>query len=242
MKKVKVIAHRGFSGKFPENTVLAFREAVKIGSDSIEMDVKSTKDGSLVILHDETVDRTMNGKGKIIDLTLIEAEGLDAGSWLDPALKRIKIPTLEEALDSIPSDIELNLHMWPVPETVGKTIKLLKNTGRIDNSYLAVDANQHQLARKLHRRIRICNMRYQSDPEEYVEETRKLKCPILQFFSPSYKVTKELVDRAHSYGIYVNVFFADTEEEMKRLIEIKTDAILTNRPDLLIKLQDNMQP
>ena len=85
-------------------------------------------------------------------------------------------------------------------------------------------------------------MRYQSDPEEYVEETRKLKCPILQFFSPSYKVTKELVDRAHSYGIYVNVFFADTEEEMKRLIEIKTDAILTNRPDLLIKLQDNMQP
>jgi len=240
MKKVKVIAHRGFSGKFPENTVLAFREAVKIGSDSIEMDVKSTKDGSLVILHDETVDRTTNGKGKIRDLTLIEAEGLDAGSWLDPVLKSIKIPTLEEALDSIPSDIELNLHMLPAPEIFEKTVKLLKNTGRIDNSYLAVDASQIPLARRLHRKIRICNMRYQSNPEEYVEETRRFKCPILQFFSPSYKVTKELVDRAHSYGIYVNVFFADTEEEMRRLIEIGTDAILTNRPDLLIKINDNL--
>ena len=235
-KKVKVIAHRGFSGKFPENTVVAFKEAIKLGVDDIEMDIKITKDGTLVILHDESVDRTTNGTGKIQELTIEQVKDLDAGSWFSPAFKGIKIPTFNEALDSIPDNIELNLHLLPNPVITRNVIITLKERNRINNSYLAIDAGQIQLAREMCKEIRICNMRTQTNPVEYIEETHRLKCPILQFYTPAYEVTKELIDKAHSYGIFVNVFFADTENEMKKLIENGADAILTNRPDILIKI------
>ena len=68
----KNFAHRGFSGKYPENTMLAFQKAIEVGADGIELDVQLTKDGELVIIHDETIDRTTDGKGYVIDYTYEE--------------------------------------------------------------------------------------------------------------------------------------------------------------------------
>ena len=75
---MRVFAHRGYSGKYPENTMLAFREAEKVGADGIELDVQLTKDGQIVIIHDETLNRTTNGKGYVKDYTLAELKSLDA--------------------------------------------------------------------------------------------------------------------------------------------------------------------
>ena len=72
----KNFAHRGFSGKYPENTMLAFEKAIEAGCDGIELDVQFTKDGELVIIHDEKIDRTCDGKGLISDYTLEEAKNL----------------------------------------------------------------------------------------------------------------------------------------------------------------------
>ena len=72
----KVFAHRGFSGRYPENTMLAFEKAVELGVDGIELDVHLSKDGELVIIHDEKVDRTCNGTGKVKDMTLAELKEL----------------------------------------------------------------------------------------------------------------------------------------------------------------------
>ena len=94
----KIFAHRGSKGTHPENTLASFKEAVHVGSDGIELDVHLTKDGQLVVIHDETVDRTTNGTGEIRNLTLAKIKDLDAGSWYNATFAGEKIPTLEEVL------------------------------------------------------------------------------------------------------------------------------------------------
>lgn len=229
---VRVIAHRGFSGKYPENTLLAFEKAIEIGVDEIEFDVKMTKDGYPVIMHDETVERTTNGKGRVCDLTLNQIKKMRV--ILSGASE--VVPTFEEALKIIPEKIDLNIHTLSNPLLIEKVTKILLKEERVKNCYLAIESSMIPFARKIYPEIRMCNMRGQTDPWKYIEETKKWKCERLQFFTPSYEVSEEMVKRAHSYGIFVNVFYADTEQDMKKYIRIGVDAILTNYPDILISL------
>ncbi len=110
---IYVAAHRGWSEKYPENTMIAYRKAAELDVDQIEIDVRVTRDGELVIIHDATVDRTTNGQGKVEDLTLEEIRALDAGSWKGEEFAGERVPTLDEFLDfavSLPEmtfDIEL---------------------------------------------------------------------------------------------------------------------------------------
>ena len=97
----KIIAHRGYSGQFPENTLAAFAGALDIGADYIELDVQLSKDGQVVILHDDSLKRTTGVDGKVSDFTYEELAGLDAGAWFDASFAGEKIPTLEEALTLI---------------------------------------------------------------------------------------------------------------------------------------------
>ncbi|PLS34714.1 glycerophosphodiester phosphodiesterase [Carnobacterium maltaromaticum] len=97
--KTKIIAHRGSKSTRSENTLIAFREALHVGSDGIELDVHLSSDGEVVVIHDETVDRTTNGTGLVRELSLQELKSLDAGSWFDPLYSKVTIPTLKEVLD-----------------------------------------------------------------------------------------------------------------------------------------------
>jgi glycerophosphoryl diester phosphodiesterase len=94
-----VIAHRGHSIAVPENTVEAYRMAIDLGVEMIECDVNRTKDGELVMIHDWTLDRTTNGSGRVVDLTLAEVRALDAGSTFDPSFAGLRVPTTAETLD-----------------------------------------------------------------------------------------------------------------------------------------------
>ena len=91
----EIIGHRGLLREAPENTLANFAACMELGL-GFELDVRRTKDGVLVVLHDETVDRTTNGKGKVADLSLAEVQKLDAGKWFDPAFAGQRVPTLEE--------------------------------------------------------------------------------------------------------------------------------------------------
>lgn len=237
----KVIAHRGFSGKYPENTLIAFRKAIELKVNEIEFDVKLTKDKQLIIIHDETVDRTTNGKGKVSEMTLEEIKKLNAGKKFNKNFLNEKIPTFEETLENIPEEVELNIHAQSQPIVTKKIVSALLNYKRIKTCYMAIDSTQISLAREICPEVRLCNMKCQSNSEEYIEETKKWKCERLQFYTLAYKVTKELIKKTHSYGIFVNVFYADTEKEMKKYIEYEADAILTNYPDLLISIRNNYE-
>lgn len=105
--KTEVFAHRGSKGTHPENTLAAFREAILVGSDGIELDIHLSKDGEMIVIHDETVDRTTNGIGEVCKLSLAELKALDAGSWFSPIYKDEKIPTLLEVVDLLE---ELEFH------------------------------------------------------------------------------------------------------------------------------------
>lgn len=96
---MQIFAHRGSSGTHPENTLPAFAQAVRAKADGIELDVQMTKDGQLVIIHDDTVDRTTDGRGRVCEKNFAELRKLNAGSWFDPSYTSTKIPTLKEVLD-----------------------------------------------------------------------------------------------------------------------------------------------
>lgn len=95
------IAHRGASGSAPENTLVAFKKAIKIGVDAVELDLHGTADGEIVVMHDATLDRTTSLRGAINNTTLETIKGVDAGEWFDAEFAGEPVPTLEEALECI---------------------------------------------------------------------------------------------------------------------------------------------
>ncbi len=108
-KYMRVAAHRGFSEKYPENTMEAFRAALEAGVDEIETDVRTTADGELVLIHDETVDRTTDGTGKVCEMTLAELKQLDAGVKKSAEFAGAKIPTLRELFELVKEHPTLTL-------------------------------------------------------------------------------------------------------------------------------------
>ena len=115
---IYVAAHRGDSATYPENTIEAFKAAIDEGVDQIETDVRVTRDGELVLIHDATVDRTTNGTGKVIDMTLAELKKLDAGSHKDTRFCGARIPTLIELMELIKDhpSITLDLELKEYPD------------------------------------------------------------------------------------------------------------------------------
>ncbi|OAH52542.1 MULTISPECIES: glycerophosphodiester phosphodiesterase [Bacillaceae] len=138
-KKPAIFAHRGASGTHPENTMAAFEAAVRIGADGIELDVQMTKDGEIVIIHDETVNRTTNGKGAIERMTYAEIAELDAGSWFHPKFAGEKILTLDEFLtwatgNTMQINIELKTNKVPyygIEQKVLELIDIYNMRGRV---------------------------------------------------------------------------------------------------------------
>ena len=110
-KVTQIVAHRGAATTHPENTLAAFREAIRVGATATECDVRTSKDGKLFLLHDATLDRTSNGKGIATQLPLAELKKLDAGTWFNPKYRQERIPTLAEALGLCRGKIDLLLDL-----------------------------------------------------------------------------------------------------------------------------------
>ncbi len=132
--KILVLGHRGYSAKYPENTILAFRKAIEAGADGVELDVWLTKDGEVVVIHDETVDRTSNGNGKVKEMTLDELKELDFGNGE-------RIPTLEGVFEAIPEDAIVNVEVKDF-DAVKKTAEIIgnNNPSRVMVSSFFLDA------------------------------------------------------------------------------------------------------
>ena len=133
----QIFAHRGSKSNRPENTLAAFAEAVRVGSDGIELDVHRTKDKQLIVIHDESVDRTTNGRGLVRQLTLQQIKDLDAGSWFHPDYFREKVPTLEEVLDFLEEqqftgilNIELKTNKYPYPKIEKQIAQVIQAKNR----------------------------------------------------------------------------------------------------------------
>ena len=123
------IAHRGFSSRYPENTMLSFRKALDLGVSRLELDLQVTRDGDLVVLHDQTVDRTTNTSGATKDFTLEEIRTLDAGSWLSDEFSGSRIPTFLEVLTELPSAILVTELKFEGNAAIEDVVKLVRDKG-----------------------------------------------------------------------------------------------------------------
>ncbi|HJP28993.1 MAG TPA: glycerophosphodiester phosphodiesterase family protein [Candidatus Latescibacteria bacterium] len=236
-RPLAVVAHRGASGTHPENTAVAFAEAVRLGVESIELDVHRSADGGLLLIHDGTVDRTSDGSGRVAGLTTAEILALDAGSWFDATFSGERFLVFEEALDLIPDAVRLNVHVKAYDHdrqlVAPEVVDVLAAAGRLDNAFMAADEATLVCARQREPSLEVCNLSV-TPADDYVARSERIGCRILQ---PGHGMTtKALVDDAHARGMEVNPFFADETEEMLRLIGCGVDGILTNLPERLQQL------
>lgn len=235
----KVWAHRGASGYYPENTMSAFQEAVKQKADGIELDVHLTKDGYLVVCHDETLNRTTNGKGFIKQYDLYELKQLDAGSWFDKKFKGEKIPLLEEAIDLVKkSNMELNIEIKAgsifYPGIEEKVLKMIDKYGIRDKVIISSFDHYSLVKIKSMDKDIKTGILYS---EALYRPTDYLKTTGANALHPNYiTLTKDIVEEAHSLGVEINTYTVNKEEHIRMIKAMNVNSIITNYPDLAKKI------
>jgi glycerophosphoryl diester phosphodiesterase len=188
-----VSAHRGGTTTRPENTLAAFREAVRLGVHQIELDVRRTADGAVVVLHDDTVDRTTNGKGRLSELRLAEVRALDAGGHSDLRHGGERVPTLAESLAAIPRDVWVNVQIKPNEDVVSSVVELVRESDRLHQVFLACGNRVGRRAREIEPRVKLCNLVRQSSRKRYVDHCVAEHSDFIQFHHARGPLESELV-------------------------------------------------
>ncbi len=236
-----ICAHRGENQTNPENTISAFREAVSLGAHMIEFDVRMTKDGHLVIMHDKTVDRTTNGKGLVGELTLKQIKELDTGSWKSEKFKGERVPLLSEALEVIPKNMWINLHLKGDEKLVIATAKVLVEKNRTRQAFIACTADVLKGVRSVNPDILICNMERQADRSEYVEGTINGKFAFIQLLKKRNDSSlADDVKKLNDNNIIINYYHAETAEEVTELFDLGVNFILTNNLKEMLNVADSL--
>ena len=235
--KTEVWAHRGASGwdrqYAPENTMPAFIKAVEMGADGIEFDVQMTKDGELVICHDERIDRTARGHGYIKDFTLAELKKIDFGK---PHVEYgfVEIPTLEEVLQytqklDIKLNIELKTGIIYYDKIEEKTAAMVRNFGMEDR--VIYSSFNHYSLEKLKKYAPVANigLLMGDDCVRVPQDTNLLDACAVH--PPITVVSKDYVDNCHKYGIRVHTWTVDAPLVMRDIINMGVDSFITDCPD-----------
>lgn len=242
LMKTKIIGHRGGAKGFPENTLAAFKKAVELGADGVEFDVQLTKDGEVVVIHDELIDRTMSGSGLVKDHTLKELRQMSAGEFFSPDFKSEKIPTLAEVLEVVQDleviNIELKNYL-PYPELEEKVLKLVDQF-EIRDQVIISSFNHYSLqkVKKLQPEIRTGALLMAKiiNPSDYAFK-RGFNALHLHFLTAD----QEIIDKSHFMGMQVNVYTVNFPESVIELLEKEVDMIMTDDLEMALDLRDEKQ-
>ena len=252
-----IVAHRGASAQAPENTMEAFRRGFEAGADAIELDVHLTADGHVVVIHDDTVDRTTDGTGLVREMTLREVKRLDAGYKFTQDSgetypyrgQGVIVPTLEEVyreFPNVPVNVEIKearpdieQAVWKVIEeaeaagrtlVVSETTPVIRRFRKASSGRVATASSVGEIvAFDLLRRLRLSKL---------------LRLPYQGLQGPEvygrilYVVTPRFVRAAHEQGLRVDVWTINSEPDMRRLLAFGVDGIMTDRPDVLAQVLD----
>ncbi len=246
MKKPLLFAHRGFSGKYPENSPLAFQKVVdETDCDGIESDVHITKDGQLVIFHDATVERTSNGSGFIKDKTMEEMRQLDIGSWKSPDFAGEQVWTLGQLLDFCKETkllLNMELKNYEVFYEGLEKMVIDEICARQMQDQVFLSSFNHismQACKEINPEIKT-GLLYDKpflDIDKYIERSNA------DNMHPRYMLLQyqpELVNLYHSRGMKVNTWTVNDEENMRDMIRRDVDLIISNEADLLCKVAQEM--
>lgn len=235
--KTVIYAHRGASGSAPENTMAAFEKAVVIGSHGIECDVQMTKDGKLIICHDELVDRTTNGKGFIKDKNYNEIKTLDAGSWFGKEYIGERIPLLEELLELVKQrriylNIELKTGVIQYNGMEDKVVDMVKSYDLLDKTIFSSFNHYSIYEIKEKHPEAFTGALYMEglyQPWRYLESI-KCNCAHPFYLAAQPMIIKGLLEN----GYTINTFTVDDPNTAAMLVKSGVEGIITNHPERMI--------
>ena len=236
----KIIGHRGVPHLAPENTMASFKTAVANGAEGLETDVQMTKDGALVLIHDETLDRTTNGKGLVLNHTLKELKSLDAGSKFSPDFENERIPTLREFLEYVSDkdlliNIEIKSGVILYPGIEKKLIEMLHEYG-LGESIILSSFNHYSLVtcKEIDSGIKtgILYMAGLYNPWDYAKAVgADALHPLF------YSVRPETIGGLRDSGLLINPYTVDSPGDMKNMIALGVSGIITNYCDVLDQMK-----
>ncbi len=233
---MKIFAHRGYSGMYPENTMLAFQKALETGCDGIELDVQLTKDKKLVVIHDETIDRTTDGTGNVVDYTLEEIRKFNAAAKSSFAKEFMPIPTFQEYCEwvsktNLITNIEIKSSIIYYKDIEEKTIEVIKYFNLEDK--VLISSFNH---------LSLCAVKAIDDSfpcGALVPETGLVNAGYaaqkfgFEYYHPPYcAIDKSKVQECHDHNIGVNVWTINTMHQLIDCYNWGCDGVFTNYPDV----------
>lgn len=242
-----IIAHRGASAYYPENTLVSFAGAINMAADMVELDVQLTADGEVVVFHDEKINRCTNGKGAIADYTLVQLKKLDAGSWFDKKFAGVRVPSLAEVLELCKNKIAVNIEIKTeaVTDKISggieeKCLKIVDQSGMRDHVvFSSFDPRAIQHIKQIDRLSPVAVLfekKYYgaSLPSQVVESlgADAFNCSVRE-------LGKKWLADLKDHGIPVNVYTVNDEKNMIRLLTLGVSGIFTNHPDILKNVLEN---
>jgi glycerophosphoryl diester phosphodiesterase len=237
-RKVKAIAHRGASSYAPENTFAAFDLAVEMGIEEIELDVQFTSDSYIIVIHDETLDRTTDSTGPVSDLTLEKIQSLDAGSWFDEKFSGEKVHTLDEVFDRYKDKLRFHIEIKS-KEAVGlasRTFDLVREYGLEDRTTTTSFWKQWLIESRSHApeipTSWLVPLGYETEWDDSIIE-EALQEGFTQICPRASLVSSTLVRTLHDNGFNVRCWGVYDEELMIKVAESGADAMTLNFPDKL---------
>ena len=234
------IAHRGSSGSYPENTRLAFEKAIEAGADMIEMDCRLSKDGHVVVIHDDRLDRTARAKGFVNGKTLRQLKKLDVGAWLKKSFKGERIQTLEEILEIVSGKVEINLEIKSVLRgPLGIELKVLFIVSHFDYLERAIfssfDYQSLRRLRELAPDVRIgvlYGAGIKDNPFQAAREMNAYSLHIQREFA-----TPHFLEEARELGLKSFVWTVNEVKEMEKFLSLGVDGIISDFPEKFWKIK-----
>jgi len=224
-----LIAHRGASAVAPEGTAAAIQEAVRAGADMIELDVQVTRDGRLVVFHDDRLERTTNGTGRVSRARYAQLARLDAGSWFHPRFAGERILLVSEALRLVPKRMEVNLELKRTPRRriLLRELRRMLRRARVGRRLLlsSFDPRVLRPLRRVGLRLAlICR----DDADRSLRRAVRLGC--LAWHPAHRLVTARRVAAAHAAGLRDYAWAVDDRRRAHALIRMGVDGLFTNDP------------
>lgn len=255
-EKFLVIAHRGGRSLGPENTLYTFQRAIERGTDVLEMDIRVTRDNHLVVLHDETVNRTTDGTGRVADYRLADLKSLDAGFHWSPdrggsyplRANALRVPTLQEVFRTFPQT-PMNIEIKDTrPQVVSALCRLIQATGMAEK--IMVACFDTSVLKKFRRQCpRVSTSAGFSEAAAFYSLKRlhlqsiyspdALALQVPEKYGDLTVVDRRFVDAAHQRNMSVHVWTVNDPDDMRRLVALGVDGIMTDDPQRLLQVLKN---
>jgi Glycerophosphoryl diester phosphodiesterase len=235
-QKVIITAHRGASGTAPENTLASFSRALQLGADFCELDAQETSDGVLIIHHDKNYKRTTGQDKNVWETPLSVVKQLDAGSFFNPQFKGEKIPLFSDVINLMKGKGKLNIELKTnghEKKLAEKVVELVTQMDFIDDCIMtSFDVSLINKVKELNPKIKA----------GYIIG----KLPDFDIFAANIDlisanqslITKEFVEKAHKAGKEVHVWTVNEPEDMKKMIDLNVNSIITNYPEKVKEILD----